>query len=93
VAAITDNLGDPTGSDAQAPDPQIPTLDDANTQRTEYEVEFKKNCKKGLSCGGSCISREKMCIRSLDPETKVAVKALKDMVKKSGSPGAIAARK
>jgi hypothetical protein len=41
VAAITDNLGDPTGSDAQAPDPQIPTLDDANTQFSEYEVEFK----------------------------------------------------
>lgn len=75
VAAITENLGDPTGGEGQS------TLDDANTQFSEHEAEFKKECVKGLSCGGSCISALKICVRELDGETAAMVAALRKRIK------------
>jgi hypothetical protein len=57
-----------------------------NLVEDEDEAEFaatpkKKACVKGLSCGGSCISALKICVRELDKETAAMVAALRKRVK------------
>jgi hypothetical protein len=41
----------------------------------------KKTCKTGLSCGGTCISKSKICARSLSMEQQKQFKELKKRLK------------
>ncbi|MFM2433246.1 MAG: hypothetical protein RLZZ511_4460 [Cyanobacteriota bacterium] len=43
-----------------------------------------KKCTKGLSCGGSCISKAKVCIKAMNPAQKQQYKALVKAVKAGG---------
>jgi phage gp29-like protein len=94
VAAITKNLGDPTGGDGQVPDPNSQTpIPDPNTPTPpaqsldDVAAQFsssppkKKNCKAGLSCGFTCISKTKQCIREMSIEDRYALKAIKKMMR------------
>jgi phage gp29-like protein len=93
VAAITKNLGDPTPVAGQVPDPNTPApTSDPNTPQptaqslddvaAQFAASGKKNCKTGLSCGGSCISRLKICDRELDGETRALVALFRKRIKK-----------
>lgn len=53
----------------------LPSLDDiaatfAARRRGRRGGRGKKNCEKGLNCGGTCISSKKTCIKDMTPEQK-----------------------
>jgi phage gp29-like protein len=69
----------------------LPSLDDvaatfaAPRRRGRRGGRGKKNCEKGLNCGGSCISKKKTCVKDMTPEQKALHKKAK---KAAGGGGA-----
>jgi hypothetical protein len=60
----------------------LPSLDDiaatfAAKKKGSKGGKGKKNCEKGLSCGGTCISKNKTCKKDMTPEQKVKYKKVK----------------
>ncbi len=82
VAAITKNLGSDAPTDQQAASNQPIDLDAAAAQ---FAAPKKKNCPKGLSCGNTCIARDKMCIRELSPDQQQILAQLRKAAGKGGA--------
>jgi phage gp29-like protein len=88
VAAITSNLGDSTGGDAQYPNSQ--SLDTIAAEFAAAKVlafpgaslpPKRKQCQKGLSCGASCISPTKKCKKELSIPQKSNLERIKSKLK------------
>jgi phage gp29-like protein len=84
VAAITKNLGSdkPTDQSVAPIAPSKPVdLDAISAQFAANGAVKAKKCMAGLSCGGSCISKTKICKRALSIEQQKAFKELKKRLK------------
>jgi hypothetical protein len=76
-----------------------PTIDVVATQFAEGDYEYAakksskgakqgaKNCKKGINCGGTCISAKKTCKQNMSPAQAAKTKAVKPKVSKGGGGG------
>jgi hypothetical protein len=50
----------------------------------EFASPGGKKCTKGLSCGGSCISKAKVCIKAMNPAQKQEYRSIVKAVKAGG---------
>ncbi len=81
--------GAPTGGDGTDPNAQPatspPDLSQVASMFAAPAPAKKKNCQKGISCGGTCIAGNKICARSLSEHQQQLYTQLKAAAKKGGA--------
>lgn len=80
LGADLNNPQAPT-SNPQTPEQAAQSLDDVAAQFAGAGAIKAKQCLTGLSCGGSCISRTKICKRALSIDQQRTLKELKKRLK------------